>query len=170
MAQTNKTCQLCGTLGHSKFYCPTKRPKPLQRSAIKKTVSKSTKEVKKPKKQTKTILKKKLEKLVKDYVKKRDDYTCQKCGIVVEGVNCHASHVIPVSRSGYLQFDPMNMKVLCYHDHINWWHKHPVEAGKWFTDTFPDRWDYLSNLHIKRLKPLTEAELLEKIDYYKNLA
>jgi len=112
---------------------------------------------------------KKLEKLVKDYVKRRDEYTCQKCGKVVEGSNCHASHVIPVSRSGYLQFDPMNMKVMCYHDHINWWHKHPVEAGKWYTDTFPERWEYLQALHIQRLKPLTYDELQSKIEHYKAL-
>jgi len=131
-----------------------------------KRVTAASKRVKKP---NKTLLKKKLEKLVKDYVKKRDDYTCQHCGKVVEGANCHASHVIPVSRSGYLQFDPLNMKVLDYHCHINWWHKHPVEAGKWFTDTFPERWEYLNNLHIQRLKPMTVIELQEKIDYYRGL-
>ena len=120
-------------------------------------------------KPNKTLLKKKLEKLVKDYVKKRDDFTCQRCGLVVDGSNCHASHVIPVSRSGYLQFDPLNMKVLCHFDHLHWWHKHPVEAGKWFTDTFPERWEYLNNLHIQRLKPMTTDELQEKIDYYRGL-
>lgn len=35
------------------------------------------------------------------------------------------------------------MKVLCYHHHIGWWHKNPLEAGDWFKATFPDRWDYL---------------------------
>ena len=121
------------------------------------------------KKGSKTVLKKKLEKLVKDYIKKRDDYTCQHCHLVVEGSNCHASHVIPVSRSGYLQFEPLNMKVLCYHCHLNWWHKHPIEAGKRYTDTFPERWEYLNSLHIQRLKPMNEAELQEKILYYKSL-
>jgi len=43
MSQSNKVCVICHTLGHSKFYCPTKPRKPLQRVAIKKTVSKSTK-------------------------------------------------------------------------------------------------------------------------------
>ena len=162
--QTNKICPHCSKLGHSGFYCPTSPRKPLKRTAIKKTVSKAP-----VKKKNKTVLKKKLEKLVKDYIKKRDDYTCQRCGLVVEGSNCHASHVIPVSRSGYLQFEPLNMKVLCYHDHINWWHKHPVEAGQWYTDTFPDRWKYLSELHIQRLKPMNEVQLQEKIDYYKGL-
>ena len=56
---------------------------------------------------------------------------------------------------------------MCYHDHINWWHKHPIEAGAWFTNTFPERWEYINALHIQRLKPLREDELIEKIDYYK---
>lgn len=158
----------CLSLFHTKMYHNPK--KPIKRTAIKKTLNiakvKTSKIAKKP---NKTLLKKKLEKLVKDYIKKRDDYTCQRCGVVVEGSNCHASHVIPVSRSGYLQFEPLNMKVLCYHDHINWWHKHPIEAGKWYTDKFPERWEYLEALHIKRMKPMNEYELQEKIDYYKDM-
>ena len=180
---------ICASPFHSKMW--HNPPKPIKRSPIKKqtlveylndpkniksAVEKSmsdqrklVKKVRKKKTPSKTLLKKKLEKLVKDYVKRRDDYTCQYCGLIVEGTNCHASHVIPVSRSGYLQFDPLNMKVLCHYHHLHWWHKHPVEAGKWFTDTFPERWQYLSGLHIQRLKPMTELELQEKIDYYKSL-
>lgn len=166
----SKSCEVCGKRAYSNF-CVSHKPKkpivsrskPLQRVKVSKPITHTSKK----KKSQKTALKKKLEKLVKDYVKLRDDYTCQHCGQKVEGTNCHASHVIPVSRSGYLQFDPLNMKVLCYHDHINWWHKHPVEAGKWFTDTFPERWVYLEALHIQRLKPYNETQLQEKIDEYK---
>lgn len=161
----NKPCKHCGSEFHLSLNCFKKPVKP-RKTAVK------VKKVKTPikrKKATVTALKKKLEVLVKDYVKKRDDYTCQRCGKKVEGANCHASHVIPVSRSGYLQFDPLNMKVLCYHDHINWWHKHPIEAGKWFTDTFPERWEYLEELHKQRLKPMKDWELEEKIEYYKSL-
>ena len=57
-------------------------------------------------------LKDKLEKIVKKIVKERDNYTCQKCGKFVEGVNCHASHVIPVSRDGRLAFDPLNRPIV----------------------------------------------------------
>jgi 5-methylcytosine-specific restriction endonuclease McrA len=136
----------CGSIFHTAMYHKPKKPR--------------------KKKTSKAILKKKLETLVKDYVKIRDNYTCQRCGKKVEGTNCHASHVIPVSRSGRLQFDPLNMKVLCYHDHINWWHKHPVEAGQWFTDTFPDRWAYLEAIHKEPKRPIKEVELQEMIDKY----
>jgi len=94
-------------------------------------------------------IKDKLEKAVKLFVKERDNYICQRCGKKVEGVNCHASHVIPVSRDGRMAFDPENLKVLCYHDHINWWHKAPLESGDWFRKKFPDR---LKNLERKHLE------------------
>ena len=92
-------------------------------------------------------IKDKLEKLVKDIVKKRDKNTCQKCLKVVKGSNCHASHVIPVSRDMRLAFDPENLKVLCYHCHINWWHKHPLESGIWYAGKFPDQVKSLESKH-----------------------
>lgn len=179
MGQHNKKCSKCGELGHSKFYCKNTPAKPIPRVSAKKlarekllgtSMSLAKKPRKKPtRKSSKTALKKKLEILVKTYVKIRDDYICQRCGKTVEGTNCHASHVIPVSRSGFLQFEPLNMKVMCYHDHINWWHKHPIEAGKWFVEKFPERWEYLEALHKQRQKPYNEAQLQEKIEHYTKL-
>lgn len=163
MKTKNKPCKHCGSKLHLSLSCFQKPVKPPKTSSK----AKKVKTPKKAKKATKTALKKKLEVLVKTYVKQRDSYTCQHCLKKVEGANCHASHVIPVSRSGYLQFEPLNMKALCYHCHLNWWHKHPIEAGRWFTDTFPERWEYLDNLHKQRLKPYNEAELREKIAEYK---
>lgn len=166
VSQAKGGCKLCGLKTHTAFKCP-KKPIKAQINPLKvNKVKLPTKKRNPTKKASKSVLKKKLEILVKDYVKRRDNYTCHKCGKSLEGSNCHASHVIPVSRSGYLQFEPLNMKVLCYHCHINWWHKHPIEAGKWFTDTFPERWEYLENLHKQRLKPMNEAQLLEKIEEY----
>ena len=49
-------------------------------------------------------IKDKLEKVVKQIVKIRDNNTCQKCLKKVTGSNCHASHVIPVSRAGRLPY------------------------------------------------------------------
>jgi hypothetical protein len=37
MSQSNKVCEICGTLGHSKFYCKNKPFKPIKRTPIKKT-------------------------------------------------------------------------------------------------------------------------------------
>ena len=161
-----KTCTVCGKRSYSDYCVQHKPKKPIKSRSVKPKAVKAKTTKPKAKKPVKG-LKKNLEKLVKDYVKKRDNYTCQKCGEKVTGSNCHASHVIPVSRSGYLQFEPLNMKVLCYHDHINWWHKHPVESGQWFREAFPERWEYLDNLHKQGLKPMKAWELEEKIEEYK---
>lgn len=90
-------------------------------------------------------LKKKLMELVKAQVRLRDQNICQHCKKTVFGSNCHVSHVIPVSAGNILAFDPLNMKILCYHCHLNWWHKNPTEAGDWFKEAFPDRWAYLKS-------------------------
>lgn len=84
-----------------------------------------------------------LDELSKEVVRKRDGNTCQYCLKFCEGSNRHVSHVIPVSAGMKLRWDPLNMKIMCYHHHINWWHKNPVEASAWFAEKFPDRLIYL---------------------------
>lgn len=88
-------------------------------------------------------LKKKLMLLVKATIHERDQNICQWCGKYVEGSNSQVSHVIPVSQGNALAFDTMNMKILCYHCHLNKWHKRPLEATEWFKSKFPDRYEYL---------------------------
>lgn len=84
-----------------------------------------------------------LDKLSKEVVRKRDGNICQRCNKWVEGSNRHVSHVIPVSQGNKLRWEPLNMKILCLHCHLNWWHKNPLEAFEWFESTFPDRYKYL---------------------------
>jgi len=97
-------------------------------------------------------LNKENEDMAKKIAKLRDKNICQKCGKLVSGTNCHGSHVIPVSRDGRLRCDSINIKVLCYHCHKHWWHKHPVEAGHWYTEKFPKRWEYLEEEHKQNQK------------------
>ena len=113
-------------------------------------------------KSEKQKLKLKCEKLAKEIVKIRDNYTCQYCGLQVEGSNCHASHIIPVSFGHRFAYDTRNMKVLCYHHHINWWHKNPTEAGVWYIKTFPDNWKYLEERKKEIPVPLS-------IQYFKEV-
>lgn len=87
-------------------------------------------------------LKKKLDVAAKTAAKVRDNYTCQKCG---RTDNIHGSHVYPVSSGDLLRWDIMNIKALCFHCHMSWWHKNPLEAAEWFNDTFPDRAAYLQS-------------------------
>lgn len=97
-------------------------------------------------------IRKEVETLAKIKAKTRDKYICQHCGKKVEGSNAHASHIIPVSHGNVLRFNPRNMICLCYHCHINWWHKNPMESAEWFLYTFPSTWRYLQTEKEKIVK------------------
>jgi 5-methylcytosine-specific restriction endonuclease McrA len=103
----------------------------------------------------------KLDELVKTFVRKRDNYTCQRCLKQVTGYNCHVSHVIPVSATLSLAYDPLNMKILCYFCHFHWWHKNPLEAAQWFKDKFPERWKYLKQRRKEPKVPIKDFQLEE---------
>lgn len=89
-------------------------------------------------------LKKKLMTIIKAHVYERDENICQWCGRYCEGSNRQASHVTPVSEGNALAFCPLNIKVLCYHCHLNKWHKNPRVAAAWFKSKFPGRDAYLT--------------------------
>lgn len=127
-----RKCLQCSTKRTNTSSLATKRLKKQQKPSLKKKKVKSL-----------SKLRKKCEDKAKEVAKKRDKYTCQKCGKVVSGSDCHGSHVRPVSSGNQFRFDIRNIKVLCYHCHINWWHKNPIEAAEWFKEKFPDRYEYL---------------------------
>ena len=80
----------------------------------------------------------------KTIAKIRDDYTCQRCGRKrSEGFKIDGSHVYPKHIDKRLAVDPVNVKALCAACHMNWWHVHPVEAGLWYAETWPERLEYL---------------------------
>lgn len=103
------------------------------------------------------LLMNKLDKLSKKLVYERDNWTCQHCGKYSK-TDYQASHVIPVSAGNKLRWDIKNMKVMCYHCHLNWWHKNPMEASAWFQEKFPDRWAYLQEQRGMYKFTLTELE------------
>lgn len=108
-------------------------------------------------------LKKKLMILTKTRIHIRDNNTCQWCGQMVEGSNAHVSHVIPVSQGNALAFDETNMKILCYHCHMNKWHKRPLEATEWFKGKFPERYEYLES-HKNDIVHWKLNDYIEKIE------
>lgn len=121
-------------------------------------------------------LERKLTTLCYEYIFIRDDNICQKCGKMVKGHNRHPSHVIPKSRSKWLRWDEMNIKTLCFYDHIRWWHQNPLQAGKWFDEKFPKRAEYIrANEYVDLKEALTERQLTmrewleEQIYYYENV-
>ena len=107
---------------------------------------------------------KKIDKAVGEQIKERDKHTCQHCETKVSGQNEHVSHVIPRSKGNALRWDKNNLKILCFHCHINWWHKNPTESGEWFRRKFPKRYKYLmenknrlTKYSAKDLKEMWEA-------------
>lgn len=115
-------------------------------------------------KRTEKSVKNSLDRLIDQIVYLRDNDTCQRCGRKVAGCDRHGSHVIPVSLGNKLRWDENNMKVLCFYDHLRWWHKNPVEAGEWFMKKFPERWQYLqANRGIVQLRMVDLLEIEEKL-------
>lgn len=108
-------------------------------------IKRPTRAVKK-KKRVKPLgkIRKEVEKLAKLVAKIRDKWTCQKCGKKVVGSDAHGSHIIPVSHGNSLRFNPKNILCMCYHCHMNWWHKNPTEAGDWFSSKYPELKEYLN--------------------------
>ncbi len=88
--------------------------------------------------------------MVKKVVYLRDHGQCQHCFKRLEGKNAHTSHVIPKSVGGGVRYIIDNLKLLCYHCHINWWHVNPCESGEWFKQTFPKRWEKLEKMQRRR--------------------
>lgn len=61
---------------------------------------------------TKIDQRKALTKELREYIKKRDNYTCQICGKhMPDEVGLHIDHIVPVSRGG--KSIPENLRVLC---------------------------------------------------------
>lgn len=108
-----------------------------------------------------------LDDLTKDYCRIRDNWICQWCNNPVDKRNAHRSHVIPISHGNRLRWDENNYKLLCYHCHINKWHKSPLQASLWFEKKFPERCLYLETENAKGIKKFTIDELKELIEYYK---
>jgi len=122
------------------------------------------KRIKKQSKEPVAKLKNQCDTLVKTIIKIRDGNICQKCLKLVEGKNCQGSHVIPVSAGNKLRWEEANIKTLCFHCHMGWWHKNPMEAAEWFKTKFPGRWLYLQeNRGIQKMYYEDFLELRERL-------
>jgi hypothetical protein len=81
---------------------------------------------------------------------------CQCCGATE---HLQTSHILPRGQyRGWLAYEPMNCLCLCFHCHLGWWHKNPIEASRWFEIEFPNRYQWLD---IK--KHVIQKADLEKI-------
>lgn len=124
------------------------------------------------KKLTKSKYKKILVILAKLYAKHRDKFICQKCWTKT---NIHWSHIIPVSADWRLAICIDNIKSLCFHCHMNRWHKNPIESWEWIRKKRPDRIKKLEQQHIENMKWWTisivryKEQAQEMIDKFKTI-
>lgn len=91
-------------------------------------------------------LKEKADELVKQIVRLRDNWTCQKCDKYLvhdapdQRKNVHTVHIMPRSSGNVLRWDLLNVCVGCFHCHQQ---SHIRADLQWFKNKFPARWEYL---------------------------
>ena len=110
------------------------------------------------KKKSPTYYRKKCVGHAKQEAKKRDKYICQKCHKKVEGQNAHGSHILPEGAYPLMSAEKENILCFCYHCHINWWHKSPLEATEWFNEKWPGRYQELRKQADEKLKHIVNWE------------
>lgn len=81
-----------------------------------------------------------LDRICAKIIKKRDNWTCQRCGSKCSGQGAHWSHIYG-RRNYYMRWQLINSLLLCAGCHF-WWHSSP-DGISWFADKFPARWEYL---------------------------
>jgi len=113
--------------------------KTLNKTKLKKIIVKKSK----VKKKSRMWFRKHAIELAKTKAKERDGYICQHCGKDSTQAQIHGSHVKSVGSYLFLACDLLNIKALCARCHKWWWHSEPTEAGKWFKNKFPERYEYL---------------------------
>lgn len=80
-----------------------------------------------------------------------------KCG----GVVC-ASHIKSEGAWKNLYVNPHNIFPMCYHHHIQVWHKDVTATGRWFAERYPDELAYLEKakyIHIDFMNPVVVETL-----------
>lgn len=128
--------------------------------------------MKRRRKSAKTKARDEARRRLRQYTLLRDQHLCQRCGTEAHGCNAHTSHVVPKGRHPRLEFDPNNVKLLCWRCH-RWWHEAPLESSDWFRETWPNRAEYLDALVVADAawthSPITagwyieQRELLEEL-------
>lgn len=133
------------------------------------TCAKNVGGILKKKKPNRKLLKKKLWEHCKRIIRERDENTCQRCGVSVSGYNAHTSHVLPKGMYRWLEFDIINLKLLCYRCHRHFWHLNPLEAQEWFKTKFPKRWEYLMERKNEVKGSLTTYQLEEWLSEFEKV-
>ena len=115
----------------------------------------------------------KLDNVVKEIVRVRDEWTCQKCGKKFDPrdrsslCSAHTAHIIGKGSGGYrLRWDLINVVLLCHHCHINVFHQSGKGIEEWLKKNFPARGQYLELLKAKPPLKFTDSELAEMLKMF----
>ena len=104
---------------------------------------------------------KELDKIVGDWIKKRDGWTCQRCGSTTKQLNaCHF-----YSREGKaIRWEPLNITTLCVGCHF-WGHKNPLGFVRWYSEKMgKEKMDILELKKRNRLKTsLVNLQMIKQI-------
>lgn len=104
----------------------------------------------------------KLDNIVKQIVRLRDNGCCQYCGKPASGQNAHTAHVY-AKKTHRLRWDLLNLLLLCFHCHIEKFHRNPFEIQEgWFRQKYPARYEYLQRIHDKIVR-YTNSDLELKL-------
>ena len=102
---------------------------------------------------------KELNALLRKLVIKRDKEECLRCGNTDK---LHMSHIYPKGTYRRMEYDPDNLKLLCFRCHFYFWHRNPIEAKEWLdTVLTPERSQRLKNIAISRDKWSFDYNLLK---------
>lgn len=97
--------------------------------------------------------------MLREIALKRDK-KCVRCGSYD---NLHKSHIIAVSGTHQLEFEPLNVKILCYSCHLHFWHKDVIAAARWAREYFGDeRIDWLEEQQISRTGDHIDLDAIER--------
>jgi len=74
--------------------------------------------------------------LLRKLIYARDGERCLHCN---KTERLQMSHIYPKGRYRRMEFDPDNLKLLCYYCHLQWWHKNPIESHEWLQTVIPKK-------------------------------
>ena len=77
-------------------------------------------------------------------------------------MNAHGSHILPEGAYPLMSAEPYNILTLSYREHINWWHKSPLESAAWFNQKWPGRYKELRAMNDEKKKHIVNWELKYK--------
>jgi hypothetical protein len=91
-------------------------------------------------------------------VELRDRNTCQRCGKRAEQSKIDWSHVVTRGAKS-IRWSEFNSKALCAGCH-QWWGSHPLEAGRWLEEKWPQRALALAVWRHEKRRPKIDRGLI----------